>query len=185
MPKATIEGAIARGQGVSLSGAKLEPVTIEAMLPPSVAVVIECMTDQKARTLQEIRHIIKEAGGTVTHTSYLFEKKGKIVFEKKDGLNVDDYLEVAIDAGAVDVDTDDEGRLTVLTDYAETKSVCSRISQLTGLMVDNSEIIWDPNGDTTVTVDCPESLSLLRKTVTLIQEDHTVQEIYSNCLSFR
>ncbi|KAJ6150993.1 hypothetical protein N7470_007587 [Penicillium chermesinum] len=61
-----IESAIARGQGLSVTGQALEAVTIEAMFPGSVAVVVECQTDQKARVLQDIRHLIKTCGGIIT-----------------------------------------------------------------------------------------------------------------------
>ncbi|TKA71829.1 hypothetical protein B0A49_06172, partial [Cryomyces minteri] len=76
--KASIEAAIARGQGVSASGAKLESLTIEAILPPSVAVVIDCETDNKLRTLADVRLLIKHYEGNVTPTNYLFAKKGRI-----------------------------------------------------------------------------------------------------------
>src|SRR5436190_22490915 len=93
-PKSSIEAAIARGQGISFTGAALESVILEAILPPSVAFVIDCQTDSKLRLLQDLRLIIKNYGGTVTPTSYLFEKKGIIVFEKDErGIGVDEVLD--------------------------------------------------------------------------------------------
>lgn len=181
MSKATMESAIAKGQGVTTSGAALEPLTIEAMFPGSVAMVIECMTDQKARTLQEVRYIIKEAGGTVTPTTFLFEKKGKIVFEKDpEGRSTDDHLESAIDAGAMDVDTDADGRLVVYTEPSMTKSVGEALSAAIGLKIESLEIIWDPNGDTMVRVSDEETLSQLDEFLDDIREEHTLQEIYMN-----
>ena len=180
MAKSTIEYAIAKGQGLSSSGAPLEPLTIEAMLPGSTAIVVECLTEQKGRALQEIRHIIKEAGGMVTPTSYLFEKKGKVVFEKQPDVNVDDYLEPAIDAGASDVDADAEGRLVVFTQHNETKKVADALSESTGLKVESSEIIWDPNRDTMVTIESEEAAKELEQALENIREDPSVQEIYVN-----
>ena len=116
MAKATMESAIAKGQGVSTSGAPLEPLTIEAMLPSSVAAVIECLTDMRARALQDVRYLVKKAGGIATPTSYLFEKKGKVTFEGQPGLNPDDYLEQAIEAGATDVGAGEDGRLVIFTE---------------------------------------------------------------------
>ncbi|PGH09945.1 hypothetical protein AJ79_05561 [Helicocarpus griseus UAMH5409] len=183
MPKDTIEAAIARGQGRSSTGAALEPITIEALLPPlSVAAVIECMTDQKLRTLQEVRYLIKHHGGTTTPTSYLFEKKGRIVFEKVEGLNVDDYLEQAIDAGALDVDTDEQGRLRVFTEHSDTKDVGDKLSDTTGLNIETSDIIWDPNKDTMVKLESQEDADKLEEILNVIRDDSSVQGIYTNSI---
>ena len=97
LPKTSIESAIAKGQGKSVSGAPLESLTIEAMLPFFVAAIIECQTDQKARVLQDIRFLIKDHGGIITPTGYLFEKKGRIIFERKKGIGPDDILEKVIE----------------------------------------------------------------------------------------
>ncbi|OAT02081.1 hypothetical protein, variant [Blastomyces dermatitidis ER-3] len=157
MSKSTIEAAIARGQGISPTGAPLESVTIEALLPSSVAVVIE-----------------------FTPTSYLFEKKGRIVFEKVEGLNVDDHLEHAIDAGAIDVDTDDQGRLRVFAEYADTKAVGDKLSALTGLKIETADIIWDPNKDTVVELQSREDADKIEEILSAIREEPTVQDIYTN-----
>lgn len=181
IPKAVIETAIARGQGISDTGEALEQVTIEAILPPSVAVVIECQTDQKARVLQDLRYIVKNAGGTITPTTYLFEKKGRIVFEKKeDGLNPDDYLEQAIEAGATDLIADEEGRLVVFTEPTETKGVGETLSKMIGLSVEEREIFWDPNKDTMVQVEDAAQAAKLEETLNAIREDASVQDIYFN-----
>lgn len=174
--------SIARGQGKTTSGAALEPVTIEAILPPSVAAIIECQTEQKARVLQDIRYIIKETGGTATPTSYLFERKGKIVFEKQDGVNLDDYLEPAIEAGALDVTEDDEGRLTVFTEHTNTKAASEKLVESTGLKIESYDVIWDPNEDTMVKVEDEEDAKKLEDIIAAIREDSSVQEIYLNAI---
>ncbi|KAI4791138.1 YebC-like protein, partial [Aureobasidium sp. EXF-8845] len=107
--KASIEAAVARGQGKSVNGAALETVTIEAMLPNNVGVVIDCETDSRLRTLADLRVIVKQHGGNATPTGYLFTKKGRIIFANKDGVGVDDVFEPALEAGALDVDEDGEG----------------------------------------------------------------------------
>jgi transcriptional/translational regulatory protein YebC/TACO1 len=169
-----------RGQGLSTSGAALESLTIEAMLPNSVAVVIECLTDQRVRALQDLRHIIKESGGTVTPTKYLFERKGKIVFEKKEGLSLDDYLETAIDAGATDIEADEDGRMVVFTEHTETKQVAEALSGATDLTIEISGVVLVPNGDTMVTIDCDETAAQLEEVLQSIREEPSVQEIYIN-----
>lgn len=179
IPKSVIEAAIARGQGLSVMGQALEHLTIEAILPSSVAAVIECETDQKGRTLQDVRRAIKDVEGNVTPTTYLFEKKGRVVFEVTNGLNVDDYFDQAIEAGAADLVTDEEGRLVILTEPAETKRVGEAFSQLSGLVIQGLEIIWDPNKDTLVDLDEEDARSL-EDGLNYIREDPSVRDIYLN-----
>ncbi|EYE96699.1 post-initiation translation factor DPC29 [Aspergillus ruber CBS 135680] len=180
IPKAVIEAAIARGRGISVTGQALEQVTIEAMLPFSVAVVIECQTDQKARTLQDVRHAIKEVEGVVTPTTYLFEKKGRIIFEKKDGASPDDYLDQAIEAGAADIVAGEDGRLAIFTEPTETKEVGETFSKLTGLNIEELEIIWDPNKETLVEVRDKEQIKSIEDMLSTIREDASVRDIYLN-----
>ncbi|KAJ5570202.1 uncharacterized protein N7459_009632 [Penicillium hispanicum] len=180
IPKSIIEAAIARGQGLSVTGQTLEAVTIEAMLPGSVAAVVECQTDQKARVLQDIRYMIKDGGGTVTPTTYLFEKKGRVAMEKKEGLNADDYLDQAIEAGATDITVDEKDRLTVFTEASETKMVGEAFSKLSGLMIEELEIFWDPNPDTLVKVQDESQAKDLEDLLGSLREDPSVQDIYLN-----
>lgn len=180
IPKTVIEAAIARGQGLSVTGQALESLTIEAMLPGSVAAVVECQTDQKARVLQDVRYLIKNGGGTVTPTTFLFEKKGRVVMEKKEGLNADDYLDQAIEAGAMDLVTDDKGRLVVFTDPSETKAVGETFAKLSGLTIEELEIFWDPNKDTLVEVQDESTAKVLEDLLATLREDPSVQDIYLN-----
>ncbi|KAF7597313.1 hypothetical protein BBP40_006253 [Aspergillus hancockii] len=179
IPKTVIEAAIARGQGISVTGEALEQVTIEAILPHSVAAVIECQTDQKARILQDLRYAVKDAGGTITPTTYLFEKKGRIIF-KKDGLNPDDYLDQAIEAGAIDLTADEEGRLIVFTEPTETKSVGEALSKTSQLTIEELEIIWDPNKDTLVELTEDEQVMEIEDILSTLREESSVRDIYLN-----
>lgn len=180
IPKVVIDGAIARGQGVSVSGQALEQVTIEALLPHSVAAVIECQTDQKARLLQDLRYAIKDNGGTVTPTTYLFEKKGRIAFEKKEGVDPDEYLDQAIEAGAMDIAADADGRLVVFTEPTETKKVGDSLSKLIGLPIEELEIIWDPNKDTMVEVKDEAQVKELEDLIGFLREESAVRDVYVN-----
>lgn len=179
VPKASIDLSIARGQGTNISGQALEPLTIEAMWPGSIGAVIECLTDNKARVLQDLRRIIKDFGGNITPTTFLFEKRGRIIFERKDGLNADDYLELAIEAGATDVQSDDKGRLVIYTEPTETKHVAENFAKSTDLVVERSEIIWDPNKDTTVKPD-EEVAQELEEALTVLRDDPSVRDVYIN-----
>lgn len=161
-PKASIESAIARGQGVSPNGAPLENVTIEAMIPPSVAVIIECQTDSKARTLADVRLAVKEAGGSVTPTNHLFERKGKVVFERSENTEEVDIMDQAIEAGAIDVDIASEDgtqEVVLLTESTQTTAVASAMVQASGMRLKSSEIIWDPKAEMMVEVTSTEILT--------------------------
>ncbi|PWY72341.1 DUF28 domain protein [Aspergillus heteromorphus CBS 117.55] len=182
IPKNVIEAAIARGQGVSVTGQALESMTFEAILPHSVAAVIECQTDSKARTLQDIRHTIKNVGGTVTPTMYLFEKKGRVVFEKKDDLDPDSYMDQAIEAGATDITADEQGRLVIFTEFAETKAVGEALGKMIGLAVEELEIIWEPNKDTLVDITEEEQVRELEHIIGLFREDSSLRDIYLNTI---
>ncbi|KFY33571.1 hypothetical protein V494_07532 [Pseudogymnoascus sp. VKM F-4513 (FW-928)] len=180
-PKASQEAAIARGQGQSASGASLESLTIEAIMPPSIAMVIDIETDNKARALQELRHEVKRYGGTVTPTSYLFKRRGRVQFGKDErGLGVDEVLDEAIEAGADDVEVDDDGNLIVWTEPSGTIAAAKSLAESFKLTIESSDILWDPNEDTLVPLDSEGALTSLKNLVNALQEDQSVQGIYVN-----
>ncbi len=124
MPKDTMERAIARGAG-GQDGAELTPLTYEGYGPGGVAVLVETMTDNRNRTVAEVRHAFSRAGGTLGtdgSVAYLFDKKGQIHFAP--GAGEDEVMEIAIESGAEDVVTDDDGGIEVVTvpeDYLSVK----------------------------------------------------------------
>lgn len=163
-PKATIERSIAIGQGISLSGASLENVMVEAMIPPSVALVIECQTDSKKRTLENLRYVIHKAGGSLTPTSHLFKRKGRIVFEKSEEIGEVEAIDLAIEAGALDVDVsleDGNEELIVLTELTGLTHIANALVQSSGLKLKSSDIIWDPKEDLIVNIESSEGLNEL------------------------
>ncbi len=157
-PKASIENAIARGQGVSPSGVALESLSIEAMIPPSVSVIVECQTDSKLRTLTDLRTAVKDFKGTVTPTNHMFERKGKIVFENVRDVDEAEIFDRTIEAGATDVEVQEEGNVVILTDPSQTTAVASTLARTLGFKIKASEIIWDPKEDMMVDVSSPEDL---------------------------
>lgn len=128
MPKDTMERAIARGAG-GQEGADLAPLTYEGYGPGGVAFLVETMTDNRNRTVAEVRHTFARAGGklgTDGSVAYLFEKKGQIHFEP--GASEDEIMEIAVESGAEDVQTDEDGSITVTTgpeDYLAVKDALS------------------------------------------------------------
>ncbi|KAL1640497.1 hypothetical protein SLS58_006847 [Diplodia intermedia] len=179
-PKQGIENAIKRGQGISSTGAALEIVTVEAIFPPSVAVVIEIETENKLRTVPDTRHVIKKTGGNATPVAYLFEKKGMVVFEGKEGWGPDEVLEPALDAGALDVEDANEGAIIVYTDPADTKKAAESIASATGLDIASMDIVWVPNEDTKVPLEDGESTEKISKFLDDLKEVSGVQAVYWN-----
>ena len=115
MPKDTIERAIARGAG-GKDGSELVALTYEGYGPGGIAVFVETMTDNRNRTVSEIRHAFTKAQGnlgTDGSVAYLFDKRGIINFDSV--IEVDDLIEIAIEAGVEDVTLEDGGSLTIIT----------------------------------------------------------------------
>ena len=176
-----MEAAIARGQGKSTTGAALESLTIEAIMPPTVAMVIDAETDNKNRTMMELRMLVRDYGGTVTPTSYLFQRKGVLRFEKDErNLGVDEVLDEAIEAGAEDVETDEDGNIIVWTEPNKVTFAAQALQTSLGLKVESSDIIWDANEDTKVPLENPSLVKALSEFVAAVQENSNVQGVYAN-----
>jgi transcriptional/translational regulatory protein YebC/TACO1 len=176
-----MEAAIARGQGKSATGAALENVTLEVIMPPTVAMIIETETDNRARTLMDLRHLVKVHGGSVTPTSYLFQKKGRVAFEKDEkGLGIDEVLDEAIEAGAEDVEVDEEGGIVVWTEPNRTTAAAEALQRSHGLKVESSDIIWDANEDTKVQLEDEDAVKALSSFVEALQDNPNVQGVYAN-----
>jgi len=117
MSRDTIDRAVARGAGANEAD-NVEELTYEGYGPGGVAVLVEVMTDNRNRTVAEVRHAFSKRGGnlgTDGSVAYLFARKGQIIFEA--GASEDQVMEVALDAGADDVITHDDGSIEVLTPW--------------------------------------------------------------------
>lgn len=180
LSKTSIEHAIAKGQGKSTTGAPLEQVMIEAMLPPSVAAIIECQTENKAKALQDVRTIVIRNGGSLTTTAFFFEKKGKIWFQEQEGIDPDKVMEEAIEAGATDVTTEDS-KVVVDTEPSEVMAVCDRLRERLNLQVERADIIYDPKEETAVKLT-EEQEEALQRVLDWIETDGSVQNVYINAI---
>ena len=179
--KANIEAAIARGQGKSSTGASLEGVTVEGLLPGNIGVVIECETDNRLRTLQEARLIMKNAGGSATPSAYLFSKRGRLTFDSKDDIGAEETLEAALEAGAIDVEDGEDSGVLVFCEPGETKVIGEAVSAALGLDIKTSEIIWYPNEDTKVGVENEDAAQDLAAFVEELQgKESSVQAVAMN-----
>ncbi|KAK3938380.1 transcriptional regulator-domain-containing protein [Diplogelasinospora grovesii] len=182
VPKAVIETAIARGQGKSSDGAALESLTFEAMLPPSVAVIVDFETESKLRALQDLNQMVKKAKGSTSSSKFFFSRVGRVVFERnpENGLGVDDIMDDAIEAGAEDLENDADGNIVVWTQPTQTTQICKAVGDKFGLRVLSSDIIWSANEDTKVKLDSSQELTNFLDLLVWLREYPDVQAVYSN-----
>lgn len=134
MPKENIERAIKKGTG-ELEGTSYEEVNYEAYGPGGVAVLIDCLTDNKNRTVADIKHICDRHGGRLGEpgcVSWMFEKKGVIVFDREDAKE-EQLLELSLEAGAEDV-KEEETQFEVITDPGDFETVKS--------VFDNANLVY-------------------------------------------
>ncbi len=179
--KASIEAAIARGQGKSTSGASLESVTVEGILPNNVAVIVECETESKLKTLADVRLAMKDVGGAATPCSYLFEKRGRVVFEQKDGVGPEEALDSALEAGATDVEEDEDRGVIVFCEPSDTNAVGEAMGKALNLVVKTNDIIWSPNAETQIALSDERQADDLGSFVDLLLDRETsVQAVSMN-----
>jgi len=176
MPKDTIERAVQRGSG-SAEGDDLEETTFEGYGPGGVAIIVESMTDNNNRTVAEVRHAFTKAGGnlgTDGSVSYLFVKKGLI--QLSNNTSLEQVLEVAIEAGAEDIEENSDQSITISTlpeDFDPVKKalIDKEIETL------ESEISLVP--ETSVSTDLETSIKIYKLLEALEDLDDT-QNVHSN-----
>ena len=176
MPKDNIERAIKKATG-DLEGVTYEQLTYEGYAPGGVAVMVECLTDNRNRTVAEVRHAFTKYGGnlgTDGSVAYLFSKIGVLNFAP--GTSEDAVMEVALDAGADDVVAEVDGSIEVIT-TAETYNDVKDAMKEAGLPPENSEITMRASLEVELDVEGGEKV--LRFLDALEDLDDT-QDVYSN-----
>ncbi len=176
MPKDNIERAIKRGAG-SMDGDSYEEIRYEGYGPQGVAIMVDCMTDNRNRTVADVRHAFSKHGGNLGNdgsVAYLFEKKGSLYFGP--GVNGDQLMEIALEAGAEDIVEFDDGCAEVLTDPDSFGEVRAAI-EAADLEPAEADIIMRPA--TTVDLD-PESHESVQRLLDALDDLDDVQNVYSN-----
>ncbi len=176
MPKDTIERAAKRGAG-ELEGANYDEIRYEGYGPGGVAVMVDTMTDNKNRTVSEVRHAFTKAGGnlgTDGSVSYMFKAVGVLPFPE--GTDEDALMEAALESGADDVVTDDDGSMEVLCDPSDFVAVSTALKEA-GFDIEDGEVTM--RADTLSPLDADTAEKLLRL-VDVLEELDDVQEVYSN-----
>ena len=176
MTRDTIDRAVARGAGTAEND-NLEELTYEGYGPGGVAVLVETLTDNKNRTVAEVRHAFTKYGGTLGtngSVAYLFEKTGVIHFAS--GADEDQVLELALDAGAHDVVTGDDGSIDVMTTL-ETFGAVQDALKTAGLEAESAEMTMLASTEAELDLEGAQTLLGL---VELMEDLDDVQNVYSN-----
>jgi YebC/PmpR family DNA-binding regulatory protein len=176
MPVDNITRAIKKGTG-ELEGVQYEEVTYEGYGPGGAAIFLEVMTDNKNRTVSEIRAALGKAGGNLGENGcvgWMFEQKGFISI-KTDAKDEDELMEMAIDAGADDMQTIDEHY--EITTTIENFETVRKVLEEAGVPMDTAEITRIPQN--TVTIDEKKGKALL-KLMDILDDHDDVQKAYSN-----
>lgn len=176
MPKDTIEKAIKKGTG-DLEGQRFETVRYEAYAPGGVAMIVDCLTDNLNRTAGEIRTIFDKAGGNLAKpgaVAFTFQSKGVVVIESGK-ISEEKLMELALDAGAEDVQADD-GAWQVVTAPGDFLKVREAIDAA-GIELASAEVSMIPQ--TSVSCD-PEQAAKVMKVVEALEDHDDVQKVYHN-----
>jgi YebC/PmpR family DNA-binding regulatory protein len=178
MPKDTIERAIKRGAGAQ-EGVNYEEVRYEGYGINGAAVIVDCMTDNRTRTVADVRHAFSKYGGnlgTDGSVAFLFKHCGQLVFAP--GTNEDKLLEVALDAGAEDVLNNDDGSIEVITTTHDFVAVKEALAKA-GFKPELAEVTMKP---TTEVALIGEDATRMQKLLDAFEALDDVQEVYTTAV---
>jgi YebC/PmpR family DNA-binding regulatory protein len=177
MPKENIERALRRAQGKL--GDDLSEIIYEGYGPGGAAILIECLTDNKLRTVGNIRSTFNKFGGALAEAgsvAYLFEKIGQFIVNSADSeLTQEQIEETILESGADDYELDD-GLYIVYTSVNNFISVAKHLEEA-GVKIDSSNIIWEPKIRTAVAED---NQSSLEKLLEILENDDDINQVFTN-----
>ena len=176
MPKDTIDRAVKRGAG-GQEEQNLEEIRYEGYGPNGVAVMVDCMTDNRNRTVADVRHAFTKCGGnlgTDGSVAFLFSKVGQLSYPT--GADEDQIMEAALESGAEDVVTNDDGSVDVLTKPEDFSSVKQAMVE-SGLKPEQAEVTMRASTNTVLGV---EGAGKMVKLLDLLEDLDDVQKVYSN-----
>jgi YebC/PmpR family DNA-binding regulatory protein len=178
MPKENVERAVKRGAG-ELEGVNYEEVRYEGYGIGGAAVIVDCMTDNKTRTVADVRHAFAKNGGnlgTDGSVSFLFKHCGQLVFAP--GTSEDKLMEVALEAGAEDIVTNDDGSLEVITAPHDFPAVKTALEKA-GLKPELAEMTMKPTAENELKGDDAARMQRLLDALEAIDD---VQEVYTTAV---
>lgn len=178
MPKDTVQRAIQKGVG-GLDGVNYEEIRYEGYGIGGAAVIVDTLTDNRTRTVAEVRHAFSKYGGnlgTDGSVAFLFRHCGQFLFAP--GTSEDKVMEIAIDAGAEDVSTDDEGGVEVLCAPPDFRTVKAALEQA-GLKAELAEITMKPLNETVFSGD---DAAKMQKLLDVLEGLDDVQEVFTSAV---
>ena len=178
MPKDNIENAIKRGSG-QLDGVNYEEIRYEGYGIGGAAVMVDCLTDNKQRTVADVRHAFSKNGGnlgTDGSVAFLFKHCGILIFAP--GTSEDQVMEAALDAGAEDIVTDDDGSIEVITAPDEFSTVKESLEKA-GLKAVFSEVTMKASNETVFTGD---DAVKMQKLLDALDDLDDVQDVYTSAV---
>lgn len=176
MSKDTIERAIKKGAG-ALDGDNYDEIRYEGYGPGGIAVMVDCLTDNRVRTVAEVRHAFSKAGGnlgTDGSVGYLFTKTGIVLLSA--GVDENQVMDIVLEAGAEDVLTQEDGSIEVLVDPEGLEGV-RRALEAAGLALDAAEVTM--RASTTVALGVEDAEKMIRL-IERLEDLDDVQSVYSN-----
>jgi len=177
MPKDNIERAIKRGTGEDKDSATLEQLTYEGYAPHGVALVIECVTDNRNRAVADVRHTLSRYGGSLGEggsVAWQFERVAYFAFPAQ-GQDTDEIFELAVEAGADDVTFDDEV-IEIIGQVEVFKQISAHLGAA-GIKPDESELRMVPKQEVELS---PKDTVQVMEVIESIEELDDVQNVYSN-----
>ena len=178
MPKDNVERAIKRGSG-ELEGVDYQELRYEGYGIGGAAVIVDCMTDNKTRTVAEVRHAFSKNGGnlgTDGSVAFLFKHCGQMIFAP--GTDENALMEVALDAGAEDIVTNDDNSIEVITSPGDFVAVKQRL-EAAGFKPEMAEVTMKPENEITLTGD---DGARMQKLLDALEDLDDVQEVYTNAV---
>lgn len=177
MPAANIDRAIKKGTG-ELPGVSYEEVTYEGYGAHGVAMMVDCLTDNRNRTTAEIRHLFSKFGGNLAAdgaVGWVFARKGQILVSKS-GISEEQIMEIALEAGAEDIATDDADQFEIVTEASDLHTVLKEL-EAKGVKPETAELIRVPSN--TVELGENEASSIL-KLIEALEDNDDVTKVWAN-----
>ncbi len=178
MPNDTIQRSIKKASGED-SSIVYESITYEGYGPGGIAVIVECLTENKNRTAANVRHAFSKNGGNMGTSgcvSFMFDKKGQIIVELEDGMDEEELMMTALDAGAEDFEAED-GTCEILTDPDNFSEVYAAL-EAAGITIASGEVTMIPQ--TMAESDDPAIATSMEKMIDMLEDDDDVQNVYHN-----
>jgi len=175
MPRDNIERAIKKASGAESEN--YEEVRYEGYGPGGIAVIVEALTDNRNRTASNVRSTFSKNGGALGETNsvgFMFDRVGEIVYAPTAG-DADTIMEAAIEAGADDVESDEEGHW-ITTSFETMNEVAAALEKTLG-EPESAKFIWKP--ENTVELDADKGETMMRL-ISILEEDDDVQNVYAN-----